>query len=319
MRDVRGQREARAAVELAAAGGHHVAMVGPPGIGKTLLAERIPGILPPLGDDAALEVSAVHSVAGRLGAGQLVRTPPFVAPHHTATYAAMVGGGSLVANVGQISLAHHGVLFLDEAPHFDSSTLEALRQPLESGRVTISRAAYTVHYPARFQLVMAMNPCPCGKDDGTTLGGSRCVCTSLQRRRYLSKVSGPLLDRVNIRVTLGRPSVADLAAPPPEGTAEVAARVLEARARAARRYAGTRWTVNGHLPGPELRRRYPLVADAAAPIERAVARGSLSARGADRVARVAWTVADLAGHERPTLDDVGTALAFREPGHEAAA
>ena len=315
LRDVRGQLAARAALELAAAGGHHVAMSGPPGIGKTMLAERLPGLLPLLDERAALEVTAVHSVAGTLGAGELIRVPPFVAPHHTATFAAMVGGGSGMPRIGQVSLAHHGVLFLDEAPEFDSGAMEALRQPLEAGYVVVARSAFTVRYPARFQLVLAMNQCPCGRDDSGRVGaGQRCVCTSAQRRRYLARVSGPLLDRVDVRVALLRPSAAELADDVVESTEVVAARVLAARERAARRYAGTPYRLNGDVPGPVLRRRFPLTGDVALPVEQALSRGLLSARGADRVVRVAWTVADLAGHDRPTLSDVGMALACREPG-----
>jgi magnesium chelatase family protein len=313
--DVRGQVAARAALELAAAGGHHIAMSGPPGIGKTLLAERIPGVLPDLDEQAALEVTSVHSVAGRLPAGELLRTPPFVAPHHTATHAAMVGGGSGVPRVGMISLAHHGILFLDEAPQFDARTIESLRQPLESRTVTVARSAFTVSYPARFQLVLAMNPCPCGQDDSGRMGaGQRCVCSSQQRRTYLSRISGPLLDRVDVRVLLTRPTAAELRDDAAETTAVVAARVLVARQRAARRLVDTPYRLNGDVPGWVLRRRFPLLGDVAHPVEQALSRGLLSARGADRVVRLAWTMADLAGHDNPSLLDVGTALAYREPG-----
>ncbi len=318
--DVRGQHAARAALELAAAGGHHLAMTGLPGVGKTMLAERLPGLLPPLDEQAALEVTAIHSVAGRLGTcGRLITVPPFEAPHHTATHAAMVGGGSGVPRIGLVSLAHRGVLFLDEAPEFPAAALEALRQPLESGEMVVTRSAFSVRFPARFHLVLAMNPCPCGRGGGPD--AAACVCTPQARRRYLSRISGPLLDRVDLRVTLVRPTLADLefGASDAEPTAVVAARVREARERAARRYAGTPWTVNADVPGPVVRRRYGLDADAAAPLDTALSRGLVSARGADRVVRVAWTVADLAGRDRPTRSDVGSALLHRDGGSAWAA
>ncbi len=320
--DVRGQHGARAALELAAAGGHHLAMTGPPGIGKTMLAERLPGLLPALDERSALEVTAIHSVAGRLGSGgRLISVPPFEAPHHTATHAAMVGGGSGVPRVGLVSLAHRGVLFLDEAPEFDGPSLDALRQPLESGEVVVSRSGFTVRFPARFHLVVAMNPCPCGRSGGAGPAAPICSCTSQQRRRYLSRISGPLLDRIDLRVGLVRPTLADLefGASDAEPTSIVAARVLEARERAARRLAGTPYLLNSEVPGPVVRSDYGLDPDAAVPLHGAVARGSLSARGADRIVRVAWTVADLAGHDRPTLADVGTALLHRDGGSAWAA
>lgn len=315
--DVRGQHAARAALELAAAGGHHLAMTGEPGVGKTMLAERLPGLLPALDEQASLEVTAIHSVAGRLAGGRLITVPPFEAPHHTATHAAMVGGGSGVARIGLVSLAHRGVLFLDEAPEFDGSALDALRQPLESGEMVVSRSAFTVRFPARFHLVLAMNPCPCGRGGGMAGPGAPiCSCTPVARRRYLQRISGPLLDRVDLRVTLVRPTLADLefGASSAEPTAAVAARVGEARERALRRYAGTPWRVNADVPGPVVRRRFGLDADAGAPLADALARGLVSARGADRVVRVAWTVADLAGRDRPTRADVGVALLHREGG-----
>jgi magnesium chelatase family protein len=316
--DVRGQHEARTALELAAAGGHHLAMTGLPGVGKTMLAERLPGLLPPLDPQAALEVTAIHSVAGRLGSGgRLITVPPFEAPHHKATDVALVGGGSGAPRIGLVSLAHRGVLFLDEAPEFDASALEVLRQPLESGEIVVTRSAFSVRFPARFHLVLAMNPCPCGRGGG--LRGphaATCVCTPQQRRRYLSRISGPLLDRVDLRVTLVAPTLADLefGAHDAEPTARVAARVREARDRAARRYAGTPWTVNADVPGPVVRREFGLDVDAARPLEGAISRGDVSARGADRVVRVAWTLADLAGRDRPGVTDVHLALCHRDGG-----
>ncbi len=321
--DVRGQHAARTALELAAAGGHHLAMTGLPGVGKTMLAERLPGLLPALDEQSALEVTAIHSVAGRLGTGgRLITVPPFEAPHHTATNAAMVGGGSGVPRIGLVSLAHRGVLFLDEAPEFDAGALEALRQPLESGVMVVTRSAFSVRFPARFHLVLAMNPCPCGRGgDGRAADSPSCVCTAQQRRRYLARISGPLLDRVDLRVALVRPTLADLefGASDAEPSAVVAARVLEARARAARRYAGTPWRVNADVPGPVARRLFGLDRAAAAPLDSAISRGLVSARGADRIVRVAWTVADLAGRDRPTMSDVGTALLHRAGGSTWAA
>jgi len=314
--DVRGQLEARAALELAAAGGHHLAMVGEPGIGKTLLAARLPGLLPDLDVQSSLEVTSIHSVAGRsLRKGELVTTPPFESPHHTATYAALVGGGSTTPRIGMVSLAHRGVLFLDEAPEFRPATLEALRQPLESGVIVINRSGFNVQLPARFQLVLAMNPCPCGYASTAGSGNTaRCSCSSQQRRSYLARVSGPLMDRIDLRVMLSRPTLADLqfGGATAEATAVVAARVLEARDRARRRFEGSPWSMNNDVPGPELHRHYRLSTSAAEPLNSALLRGLVSPRGADRVAKVAWTVADLAGHSVPSASDVLAALSHRD-------
>ncbi len=309
--DVRGQVAARFGLELAAAGGHHISMLGPPGIGKTLLAERLPGILPALSGEAAVEVTAVHSIAGRLAEGQgLISRAPFIAPHHTASVAAVVGGGSGLPKLGLVSLAHHGVLFLDEAPEFAQSVLDALRLPLESGEIVVSRSGFNVRLPARFQLVLAANPCPCG------LAGSMvaiCQCSSLQRRRYLARLSGPLLDRIDVRLQLAAPTLAELRGI--EGTVEsssvVAARVALARHRSERRLQGLPWRTNAEVPTTELRKRWPLPADVVASAEEAFETGHGSARGLDRVVRLAWTVADLAGHQSPTALDVETALLQR--------
>jgi magnesium chelatase family protein len=310
LQDVRGQGAARHALEIAAAGGHHLAFLGSPGVGKTMLAERLPGLLPSLDDDKAVEVTAIHSAAGLLAPGQgLIRLPPFQAPHHTATKAALIGGGSTSVRVGMVTLANHGVLCLDEAAEFDRVVLDALRQPLESGVVTIARAGFQSVLPARFQLVLASNPCPCGKFVGT---GADCSCSPQVRRRYFSRISGPLLDRIDLRVTLERPSLAELdpALGEPEKTQVVADRVAQARDRAARRYQGEAWQLNSHVPGPVMRRRYPVEPDAQALLARDVT--GMSARGADRVLRVSWTIADLRGHDRPTTSDVAAALMHRD-------
>jgi magnesium chelatase family protein len=306
--DVAGQPAGRTAVEVAAAGGHHLFLLGPPGAGKTMLAERLPGVLPPLSVEDALEVTAIHSVAGRLpAAGPLMTQAPFQDPHHTATRAAIVGGGSGIATPGCASLAHRGVLFLDEAPEFASGVLDSLRQPLENGRVTIARAGGTAVYPARFALVLAANPCPCARGD------SGCVCTPDARRRYLARLSGPLLDRVDLHVTVPRITRAEMLAEDGLGepTAVVAARVRAARDTAAARYAGTAWRTNSDVPAVDLRRRWPIPRSATRVAEQALDQGQVTARGFGQVLRVAWTLADLQGIGTPTAAQVDHALAFR--------
>ncbi|RCV47612.1 YifB family Mg chelatase-like AAA ATPase [Marinitenerispora sediminis] len=305
--DVLGQPVARRAVEIAAAGGHNLFLVGPPGTGKSLLAERLPTVLPPLTMSESIEASAIHSVAGTLPRGEpLITDPPFCDPHHTATRAAVIGGGSGHLRPGSVSLAHRGVLFLDEAPEFSRGVLDSLRQPLESGEVVVARAAATARFPARFQLVLAANPCPCGKP------GRGCVCPSLVRRRYLTRLSGPLLDRVDLKVELQPVARAELLADQAfaESSETVAARVRDARGRAARRLAGTPWSTNAQVPGAELRRRFPVPGDAVRVLAAALDRGEISARGVDRVLRTAWTLADLAGRAVPTADDTGYAYAL---------
>ncbi len=308
--DVVGQAAGRRAVEVAAAGGHHLFLTGPPGAGKTMLAERLPGLLPVLDERAALEVTAIHSVAGTLPPdAPLLSRPPFEAPHHSATMAALVGGGSGVIRPGALCRAHRGVLFLDEAPEFPRATLDTLRQPLERGSVTISRAAGAATFPCRAQLVLAANPCPCA----SAAGDSACTCSPLERRRYQSRLSGPLLDRIDLRVEL--PPVTRAAwmgaGADPEPTAAVAARVTAAREAAATRLSGTGLLLNSQVPGRLLRERWPLPRPALALAERALDRGLLSVRGLDRVLRVAWTVADLAGRTVPDADDVAEALGMR--------
>jgi magnesium chelatase family protein len=227
-------------------------LLGPPGAGKTMLAQRLPGLLPELDDEAALEVSAVHSIAGILSPdGGLIRRPPLQAPHHTATVASLVGGGAGLARPGAISLADHGVLFLDEAPQFAPAAIDALRQPLESGEVVIHRSFGAVRFPASFQLVLAANPCPCGRR------GFECVCPPQVVRRYRQRLSGPLLDRVDVRVVVDPVSPADMFGDnaPAESSAVVAARVRQARAAAQERWAGCGWQVNGAVPGSALRGR----------------------------------------------------------------
>lgn len=306
--DVAGQAAGRTAVEVAAAGGHHLLMVGPPGSGKTMLAARMPGIMPALPVEHALEVTAVHSIAGTLPADQPLRThPPYEQPHHGASTTAVIGGGSGLAKPGAISLAHRGVLFLDEAPEFRRGTLDALRQPLESGDVVLSRVGGTTVYPARFSLVLAANPCPCAQQEG------ECCCPPNTRRRYLAKMSGPLLDRVDMHVTLTRVSRADLLAENGVGEAssDVAARVRQARDAAARRYAGTPWRTNGEVPAVELLRRWPLRRAAMVHADLAMDNGLLTARGFGRVARLAWTLADLCEAAEPAQAHVDMALGYK--------
>ncbi|MFJ5264557.1 YifB family Mg chelatase-like AAA ATPase [Streptomyces sp. NPDC088387] len=309
--DVVGQMAARTAVEVSAAGRHHLFLEGPPGAGKTMLAERLPAILPPLQREESLEVTAVHSVAGLLPAGKpLIDAAPYCAPHHSATMQALVGGGPGVARPGAVSLSHRGVLFLDEAPEFSGRALDALRQPLEAGHVVIARSAGVVRFPARFLMVLAANPCPCGRFSRTD---ELCDCTPSAIRRYQARLSGPLLDRVDLRVEVDRVTRAELSdfAARGESSATVADRVRAARERAAARLAGTPWLTNSEVPGRELRTRWHPESGAMNEAERHLERGALTARGIDRVLRVAWTVADLVGHARPTTTDVAVALQLR--------
>jgi magnesium chelatase family protein len=306
--EVLGQPTARRAAEICAAGGHHLSLLGPPGAGKTMLAERLPTVMPPLDRAAALEVTSIHSVAGTLPAGSpLMTEPPFCAPHHTATKAAVVGGGTGVLHPGAASLAHRGCLFLDEAPEFARDALDALRQPLESGEVVLARCGLTARFPARFTLVLAANPCPCAKGAAAM---AACTCSPAARRRYLARLSGPLLDRVDVKVELLPVSRAELLSDRrfAEPSPVVATRVAAARDRAADRLKGTPWRLNAEIPGSELRRAFRPPPAALAPLERAMDRGQISARGVDRAIRVAWTLTDLAGIGRPTAAETSYAL-----------
>jgi magnesium chelatase family protein len=304
-----GQGRGRFALELAAAGRHHLAFFGPPGAGKTMLAQRLPSILPPLDDAASLEVTAVHSIAGALPpVPRLIRRPPFQAPHHSASAPALVGGGSGLARPGALSLAHHGVLFLDEAAEFGPSVLNALRQPLEDGWVVLARARGSTRYPARIQLVLAANPCPCGAGNDVN-----CTCSAIARRRYRSRLSGPLMDRIDLRVRLEPVGAAALLSEAEQETsAQVLQRVLAARKTAADRWVGLGYSVNAQVPGGVLRHPpFRLPRKVTAELARRLDHGSLSARGYDRVLRLAWSIVDLEGRSTPTRDDVSEALQLR--------
>jgi magnesium chelatase family protein len=305
-RDVAGQPVGRTACEVAAAGGHNLLMTGPPGCGKTLLAERMPSILPPLSVEESLQVTAIHSVAEALPPDVLISHAPFQAPHHSSTQAALIGGGGGLAKPGAASLAHRGVLFLDEAPEFRSGVLDALRQPLESGRISISRVQGTATYPARFSLLLAANPCPCAQSE------SKCSCTPDRRRTYLTRMSGPLLDRMDLNVSLQAISRADVMSDSGgETSADIAVRVARARAAAAARLVGTPYRTNADIPPTVLLQRWPLSRSAVAPIGKAMDEGLLTARGFGRVQRMAWTFADLNGHPEPTDVDAKLALSLR--------
>jgi len=313
--DVVGQVEAKWACEVAAAGRHHMLFHGPPGVGKTMLAERVPGLLPDLDVPAALEVSAVHSLAGFNLADELITRPPYSDPHHSASVASIVGGGQRIAKPGAISCAHKGVLFLDEAPEFQPAVIEALRTPLESGMITLGRSEVHARFPARFQLILAANPCPCGQ--AATPGG-HCQCTPMVVRRYAEKISGPIRDRIDISQAFVplRKAYLKAALQRGEPSVVIAERVREARDRQRRRLAGSGWQTNGEVSGTYLRRHLPLP-DGLHTVDEAVDRGRLSARGVDKVLRLAWTIADLGGRDVPGRDELAVALAMRrgeQPG-----
>jgi magnesium chelatase family protein len=311
LRDLDGLEDVRYAVEVAAAGGHPTMLIGPRGTGKTSIAERIPSILPDLTTEQALEVTALHSVAGTLPEGSgLLHRPPWFAPHHSATAASVLGGGTGRVRPGQVSLAHHGVLFLDEFPHFRTDVIEAMRQPLEAGEVTIARGEESATYPARSLVVLAANPCPCGNFHGQS--GGACECSDVQRLHYQRKLTGPILDRVDIWMEV-RPqgSRRGSFAPPPESSDAVRARVTEARDRQAHRYRHCPWLLNASCPGPVLAEHWPLEPEGQRLIDQELSDGRLTRRGLTRVQRLAWTVADCAGVGRPGAPEAEIALALR--------
>ena len=309
--DVAGQTNARFAAEVAASGGHHLLLIGPPGAGKTMIASRIPTILPELNVEQALEVTAVHSIAGSLG----TRSPmsliaPIVAPHHSASRVAMVGGGSHAIKPGACTLAHHGVLFIDEAPECAIGVLDALRQPLESGTVTIARSVGSLTFPAQFLLILAANPCPCGKFTGK---GRACICSSLQVRRYLSKLSGPLMDRIDMRVQVEPVSRVEMSQTElGESSSVIRERVVRARNIAKQRFSDEKWSLNSQIPSRALRTTYKPERSAMNFLHDQLDRELLTARGLHKIIRLSWTLADLAERPIPNLSDVQRAHQLRE-------
>ena len=312
LRDVKGQESAKRALEIAAAGGHNLLMIGPPGAGKSMMAQRLPGLLPPLDAREALELSMVQSLAGELAGGAISRTRPFRNPHHSASMAALVGGG-LKVKPGEVSLAHLGVLFLDELPEFQRGVLDSLRQPIETGEAVVARANAHVRYPARFQLIAAMNPCRCGYLSDPALGCGRAPkCAG----DYQSRISGPLFDRIDMHVEVAGVTAADLTLPPPaEGSAEVAARVAATRQIQRERFAGTNVRTNAQAEGELLDKIAKLDAAGSKLLTDAAERMKLSARGYHRVLKVARTIADLTGSADITKAHIAEALSYRRLTH----
>ncbi|NBR94196.1 MAG: ATP-binding protein, partial [Actinobacteria bacterium] len=305
--DIAGQERAKEALEIGAVGGHHIAMVGPPGVGKSMLAARIPSILPRLTERDALDVTSLHSIAGKispLNGSPLITSAPFVAPHHTISRAGLIGGGSATISPGACSLAHRGILFLDEAPEISRPVIESLREPMESGEVTLTRLGRSATFPARFTLVLASNPCPCGWAIGKA---KRCTCSSLASRRYREKLSGPILDRVDLRIELEPLSQGDLARRS-EPSSDIAVRVASARERSKERFSAHPWSINSEIPAAALRSEFAPEPRALSVLYRALDAEEITVRGLHRIQRVAWSIADLHNEPSPSRTSIDRAL-----------